>query len=328
MNHEAAPATLPIRNGTLADVASMAAFVAVINAASFTGAARRLGTSKSVISRRISDMELHLGARLIDRTAVRVSPTEVGAVYFVKCVRILESIEAANDFVASFNGGIRGSIRISVPRFFCAQIVAPMLTEFAGNYPELKVEIDVDERESSLHDTGFDVALRIGRLADSSMVARTISYSRMWLCASPSYLDAHGTPESPEELEQRDCLMHTSGEMQSGWCLHSEGPRLFRVRERIRSACYFQLLEAARSGLGVALLPSYLAAGRVASGELKIVLEDCAPRPSPVSIVYPPSRKVSQKVQALIGFLIERIPNPPPWESVMNAKELSGQDQA
>ncbi|RNF85231.1 LysR family transcriptional regulator [Montanilutibacter psychrotolerans] len=324
MNQEAAPSGLAIRNGTLVDVASMAAFVAVINAASFTGAARRLGTSKSVISRRISEMELHLGARLIDRTAARVSPTEVGAVYFVKCVRILESIEAANDFVASSNGGFRGVVRVSVPRFFCARVVAPMLAEFAGRYPDLKVEIDVDERESSLHDTGFDLALRIGRLPDSSMVARTISYSSMWVCASPSYLEAHGTPESPDELEQRDCLVHSSGEMQSGWCLDSAGPRIFRVRERIRSACYFHLLEAAKSGLGLALLPSYVASDLVASGQLKIVLAQCAPRPNPVSIVYPLSRKASQKVQALISFLMERIPNPPPWEGA-NPERPSGQ---
>lgn len=315
MNHEAALSDLTIRSSALVDIAGMATFVAVIDSSSFTGASRRLGTSKSVVSRRISDMELQLGARLIDRSAVRVNATEVGAVYYAKCVRILQSIEVANDFVASFHGGIRGSLRVLVPRFFCTKVVAPLLSEFAINHPSIKIEVEVDEHEACLQEVGFDVALRIGRLPDSSLVARTLSISRMWLCASPEYLRSRGTPASPEELGKHDGLLHFGGEDRMGWCLLNNGrPHAYRLRERMRSACYYQLLDAAKSGLGLALLPGYLVADSVLAGELNIILPDAALPPAPVSLVYPHSRKISQKVQALVEFLIARIPNPSPWE--------------
>lgn len=323
MNREAGQTGLPVRSSALVDVAGMATFVAVIQAASFTSAARRLGTSKSVVSRRIAEMEHQLGTRLIDRTAARVNPTEVGAVYFAKCTRILESVEAANDFVTSFHGGLRGSVRVSVPHFFCAAVVAPILTQFACSYPDLKVEVELDDRGDAMQDAGFDVALRIGRLADSSLVGRTLTHSRMWLCASRGYVQANGGPASPEELAGHDCLVHASSEVRSGWWLQQdERPHLFRLRERLRSACYFHLLEATRTGLGIGLLPGYLIADAVASGELVLLLADSAPAPVPISVVYPASRRMSQKVQALIGFLADRLPNPAPWEAILDQRVL------
>lgn len=314
MNQEAT-AGVPLRSTTLVDVAGMATFVAVIQAASFTGAARRLVTSKSVVSRRIADMEHQLGARLIDRTAARVHPTEVGAVYFAKCVRILESIESANDFVAGFHGGLRGDIRVSVPHAFSASVLSQILVRFASLYPELKVEIELDDREDAAPDAGFDVAIRVGRLADSSMLARTLSTTRMWVCASPEYLRRCGTPVAPDDLARHDCLMHSGFEVRSGWYLRSESQTyIVRGRERMRSACYLQLLQAAKADLGIGLLPEYLIADAVAAGDLAVVLADYAPSPLPISAVYPPSRKASQKVQALIGFLAENLSDPAPWE--------------
>lgn len=292
------------KGGVLVDVPGMTAFVAIIDAGSYTGAARRLGTSKSVLSRRITDIEVQLGARLIDRSTARVSPTEVGAVYYAKCVRILEAIEAANDFAASFNGGLRGVLRVSAPRFYCARVIAPLLNEFVSRYEEIKVELEVDEQEASLQETGFDVAVRIGRLPDSRMHAKSIGTSRVWLCASPEYLKASGNVEDIADLEQRHGLIHASNAVQSGWSLCVDGShRVARVRERVRSACYFQLLEAARAGLGIAMLPDYLIEDAIKGGELMLVLPAYAPPPRPISIVYPPGRKVSQKVQALISYL-------------------------
>lgn len=313
MNQEAAPQIS--RGAPLVDVAGMSAFVAVVNSASFTGAARKLGTSKSVISRRISEIERHLGARLIDRSAARVTPTEIGSVYYARCVQILESIEAANDFVAGFNGDIRGTLRVSVPRYFCECVAAPALTEFAGKYPDLRVEIDVEERDADLRDTGFDIAVRIGQLPDSSMISRAIGSTGTWLCASPGYLQHHGVPETPDELEQHACLMHSGGELLSGWVLRCGGKtRLYRVRERLRSACYLQLLDAVVAGLGIALLPGYLIADAVATDQVRVVMQACAPPHRPISVVYPPGRRKSPKVQALADFLAERIPRPSAWE--------------
>lgn len=316
MNQESTQESAPIRSNALVDVVGMATFVAVIKATSFTGAAKRLNTSKSVVSRRIADIEQQLGVSLIDRTAVRVTPTEVGAVYFAKCVRILGLIESANDFVAGFHGGVRGHIRVAVPAAFCAGVLAPLFTKFAQTYPELKVEIEFDEREDVVQETGFDLALRIGRLADSSLLIRTLSSTRLWLCASPGYIGGSGSPKSPEQLIQHDCLLHTASDVRTGWHLQSEGQtQVFRVRERLRSACYFQLLEAAKAGLGIGLLPGYLIADAVENGSLRLLMPDHTPPPLPISLIYPSSRKASQKVQAMIAYFIEHIQNPPEWEA-------------
>lgn len=321
MNREVDIPLTQVRSSTQVDFADMNAFVAVVNAGSFTGAARRLGTSKSVISRRVSDLERQLGARLIERSAARIGPTEVGAEYHAKCVWILESIAAANDLVANHSGSVRGSLRVSVPRFFCAMVVAPLLAEFAGRYPELRLEVDAVERESCIHDTGFDVAIRIGALANSSMLARTISRTSMCICASPAYLEANGEPSSPEDLGNHDGLVYSGDDVQSGWLLQSNCKvRSYRVRERMRGACYMQLFEAARSGLGLACLPSCLVADAVAAGELRIVLCDYTAPPSPVWLVHPASRKHSPGVRALLEFLAQRIPNPPRWEQVLRER--------
>lgn len=306
---------IPLRANALVDTADMSTLVAVIQANSFTGAARRLGISKSVVSRRITDMEHRLGTRLIDRTAARVSPTEVGAVYYAKCIRILESIESANDFVSSFNGGLRGTIRVLVPHAFCASVLAPVLAKFATAYPELRLEVELDEREDILLDSGFDVAIKIGRLSDSNLLARTLGHTRLWLCASPQYLQEKGRPERPEDLADHDCLTYANREAHSGWCLQGAlRTHSYRVRERVRSGCYFQLLEAAKSGLGIGLLPGYLIGEAVRNGELLLLMADQTSSALPISAVYSSSRKISQKVQVFVSHLATHLANPAPWE--------------
>lgn len=286
----------------------MVAFVSVINAASYTGAARQLGTSKSVISRRISEMEQHLGTRLIDRSSVRVRVTEAGAAYYERCVSILESVEEANDLVTGFHGGIRGMLRVSAPHLYGVHVLSPLINEFAANHAALKVDIGVEEQDAISNDTSYDLWIRIGRLASSSLIARTLAASRSWMCASPEYLAARGAPNKPDDLEVHDCLISSGGGVSPGWQLHVDGVlKTFRVRERLRSACHLQLLEAACSGLGLALLPDYAIADAISSGRLQTVMTEYEPPTSPVSIVYPPSRRSSQKVQTFIQFLADRI---------------------
>ncbi|GAB3090739.1 LysR family transcriptional regulator [Lysobacter terrae] len=314
MNQDVFTAGTSIRGDALVDVSGMATFVAVISESSFTIAARRIGVSKSVISRRISDMEAQLGVSLIDRNALRVRPTEVGAVYYAKCVRILESIESANDFVTGFHGGIRGSIRTLVPKCFNLLVTSPMFSEFASLYPELKVEVRADDTVGNLHDSGFDLALRIGSLLDAGMVAKTVGHCRYWLVASAGYLKERGTPQSVDALESHSCLLHANvgGD---GWQFSADGEDcLVRVNERMRSDCNFQLLDAARAGLGLAMLPDYMLDEPVSSGSLMIVMPQFVAKPSPISVVYPPSRRGSPKLQAIVNFFSEKLAGLPSLE--------------
>ena len=296
-------------------ITDMVAFVAVVETASFTDAARRLATTKSVISRRVSDLERELGASLLDRSARSVRSTEVGAVYYAKCVRILESIGAANDFVAGFNSLVRGRLRIAVPESFNDVLVTPLLNEFAERYPEVLLDIEADDDYVSLGDSHFDVAIRVGRLGDANLIARPLSTFRQWLCASPAYLQAHGVPRSPNDLAEHDGLIHTYGESHGNWQLWINGDvRSARVRERIRSNSSAQLIAAACAGLGIVQAPSILAADAVVSGRLRIVLPECAPPASQISVVYPKNRRTSQKVQALLSFLGQRITLIADWD--------------
>ena len=293
----------------------MAAFVAVVETASFTEAARRLTTTKSVISRRVSDLERELGAPLLDRDARSVRVTEVGAVYYAKCVRILESIGAATDFVAGFNGLIRGRLRVALPESFNNALIAPLLNEFAERYPDVLLDIQADDDYVNLGDSHFDVAIRVGRLGDANLIARPLASFRQWLCASPAYLRAHGVPQSPDDLAEHHGLIGASDEGHGGWQLWVNGEaRNCQVRERVRSNSSEQLISAACAGLGIVRASSILAADAIVSGRLRLVLAEYAPPASQISIVYPKSRRASQKVQTLLSFLSERITELASWD--------------
>jgi DNA-binding transcriptional LysR family regulator len=296
-------------------ISDMSAFVAVVEMASFTEAGRRLGTTKSVISRRVSDLERELGAPLLDRSARSVRTTEVGAVYYAKCVRILESIGAASDFVAGFNSLVRGRLRVAVPESLSAALITPLLNEFAACYPEVLLDIEADDQYVNLGDSHFDVAIRVGRLGDSSLIARPLTTFRHWLCASPAYLHEHGVPHVPEDLAEHHGLIDVMGEAHGAWQLQVDGElRSFRVRERIRSNNSAHLLSAACAGLGIMQAPGIIAADAIVSGTLQLVLPAYAPPPHQLSVVYPKSRKASQKVQTLLAFLGERMATLADWD--------------
>lgn len=296
-------------------ITDMVAFVAVVETASFTEAARRLVTTKSVISRRVSDLERELGAPLLDRSARSVRATEVGAVYYAKCVRILESIGAASDFVAGFNSLIKGRLRIAVPQSFGSTLITPLLNEFAERYPEVLLEIEADDEYVNLGDSHFDAAIRVGRLGDSNLIARPLTSFRQWLCASPAYLQARGVPRSSTDLSEHEGLIDASGEGHGTWQLWINGEtRACRVRERIRSNDSEQLLRAACAGLGIVQAASIMAADAIVSGQLRIVLPECAPPAIQISVVYPKSRRTSQKVQTLLAFLSERVATLATWD--------------
>lgn len=304
----------------MVEFADMTALVAVVETASFTDAARRLGTTKSVVSRRIAELEKELGAPLLDRSSRSVRATEVGAVYYAKCVRILESVGAANDFVAGHNQLVKGRLRIAVPGDAGARLLLPLLDEFAAKFPEVLLEIESGERDANLSESHFDLALRVGRLGDSTLVARPLTAFRRWLCASPAYLQAQGVPQSLSDLVGHDGLLDALADGNGFWQLQAGGEvQACRVRERLRSSSAVHLRDAAIAGLGIALLPGPVAVDAVVAGQLRVLLPQHAPEPEPVSLVYPKSRRSSPKVQSLLGFLGERIADPPPWDAAMEA---------
>jgi DNA-binding transcriptional LysR family regulator len=299
------------------EFADMAAFVAVVETSSFTDAARRIGTTKSVVSRRIAGLEKELGAPLLDRSSRSVRATEVGAVYYAKCVRILESVGAANDFVAGHNRLVRGRLRIALPGDVGARLLLPPLGEYAARYPDVLVDVEIDDGHANLSESHFDLALRIGRLGDSGLVARPLTAFRRWLCASPAYLQARGEPRSLADLAAHDGLIDAGDDF---WQLQADGEaQPCRVRERLRSNSAAHLLDAALAGLGIALVPAPLAAEAIGAGRLRVLLPQHAPAPEQASLVYPKSRRTSPKVQALLNFLAEHYAGAPSWDAAIEA---------
>lgn len=201
------------------EFADMTAFVAVVETSSFTEAARRLGTTKSVVSRRVAELERQLGAPLLDRSSRSVRATEIGAVYYAKCVRILESVGAANDFVAGHHQLVKGRLRVALPGDLGASLLLSLLGEFAAQFPDVLLDVDASDGDAALSESHFDAALRCGRLGDSSLVARPLTTFRRWLCASPDYLRERGVPHTLADLAEHDGLIDARDDGNGFWQL-------------------------------------------------------------------------------------------------------------
>jgi DNA-binding transcriptional LysR family regulator len=292
----------------MVEIGDMTAYVAVVETSSISQAAQRLGVVKSVTSRRIRGLEQALGVALLDRAGSRIRPTEIGAVYYAKCVRILEAIESAHEFTSGHNKVLGGKLRLSVSPTLLSAVLAPRLAEFARVHPTLILDVEADALPPDFQVGGHDIAFRVGRQPDSSLLTRSFDSVPSVICASPDYLQAHGRPRHPDELASHAGLLYTHGEPNALWTLAVDGEqRGFRVRERLRSTCRVQLLHAARAGLGLLLAPCYAVEAALADGSLQTVLDDFMPMPDKIVAVYPQSRRYSKKVQALIEFLSESL---------------------
>lgn len=298
-------------------LSEMHAFVTVADVGSISEAARRLGTAKSMVSQRIQQLEKRLGSTLLERgRPARL--TESGEVFYRHCISILAEVEEAENAVFTSQLTVRGGLRVAVPMAFGLRYLTPILASFARQYPELDLDLEFDDRRVNLHEDGFDAAIRIGELPDSSLVARTITPNRHIICASPDYLSAHGTPQTPQDLAQHFAMLYVNREPHGMWTLPVNNTlESFRVRCRMRTNCGDQLMEAAKAGLGLAILPTFLAAEAIVGGELREVLEPYAPRGGNISVVYRQSYRTLPKLRALSNFLSEQIGNPPIWEQML-----------
>ncbi|MFI8736891.1 LysR family transcriptional regulator [Ectopseudomonas toyotomiensis] len=298
-------------------LSEMLAFVAVVDTGSISEAARRLGTAKSMVSQRIQQLEKRLGCILLERGRL-TRLTESGEVFYRHCTGILADIENAENAVLTSQSSVRGNLRVAAPMAFGMRYLTPILASFAKQYPELSLDVEFDDRRVNLHEEGFDAAVRIGELPDSSLVAKTITPNRHIICASPDYLNAHGTPRTPQDLAQHFAMLYVNREPHGMWTLPvNDTLESFRVRCRMRTNCGHQLMEAAKAGLGLAILPTFLAAQAIVDGELIEVLEPYAPRGGNISVVYRQSQRASPKLRALSSFLSEQIGNPPIWDQML-----------
>lgn len=297
---------------------SMEAFVRVAESHSFSEAARRLGLSKSVVSRQVSALEGHLGARLFHRTTRSLSLTEVGQAYYEHCSRILAEIEEANLSVSSLQAEPRGKLRVNAPMSFGILHLAPLLPAFLERHPQIDIDMAMNDRFVSLVEEGFDVAVRIGKLEDSTLIARHLAPIRRVVCASPAYLQRHGTPLTPDDLAGHDCLCYSNLATPDEWqfCTADDRRWPVEVNGRLRVNNGDALRAAALAGIGLAMLPSFIVGRDLQAGTLVSILADFIPQSIAAHAVYPHNRHLSPKVRAFVDFLAEHFGPRPYWDLV------------
>jgi DNA-binding transcriptional LysR family regulator len=293
----------------------MLSFTAVARALSFVDAARELGLSASTLSRRISRLEAALGTALLRRTTRHVSLTEAGTLYFERCQDVLTRVEEADALVSGLAGEPRGRLRVAVPNLFGQLQVAPLLPELMRRFPRIALELSFMDRYVDLVQEGFDVAIRIGALPDSSLVARRLATNRRVLCAAPGYLRGRRVITEPGDLAQHACLFFTPLADGPVWHLQ-RGEERVAVRGRpVLSADNAEALRlAAVGGCGVTILATFLIAEDLRAGRLVRVLEGWSVPDTGIFALHPPGRLVPSKVKTFVSFLAERYAGTPPWE--------------
>jgi DNA-binding transcriptional LysR family regulator len=302
-------------------LAAIEAFVRVAECGSFSKAAERLHSSKSVVSRQVGALEAELGARLLHRTTRALTLTEAGRSYFAQAARILADLAEANASVGQLQAAPRGRLHVSAPMSFGFLHLAPAVPDFLDRYPDVEIELAMNDRYVDLVDEGFDMAVRIGKLEDSSLVARKLAPARRTVCAAPAYLQARGVPGSPDDLKAHECLCYSNvGPSQEWRFVRPDGrPWPVEVRGRLHANNGDALRAAALRGFGLAVLPSFLVGRDFQSGALVSVLEAFMPQDSAVYAVYPHARHLSPKVRAFVDFLAERFAPDPYWDRAETA---------
>lgn len=302
------------------EIADMRCFVEVLESGGFNRAAAKLGLSKSIVSRRIARIERELGARLLSRTTRGMSPTEAGTDFKARCARILAELDAARDAVAQHGGGLTGRLRIAAPLVFGVRHIAPVLGELAKRHPKLEIDVAYSDRIVDLIGEGYDAAIRIGMIRDTSLIARRLAPARAAIVASPEYLAEHGAPRVPADLARHECLIYT-GSSVPDWHFRA-GKRTIAIRPagRLRSDSGAAILEWALAGLGIASLPTFIAGDRVHDGALVPLLMDFPTPEFAVQVVRPPGANVPAKLRVLIDALAERFGGEPYWDRCLMAK--------
>ena len=282
----------------------MEAFVRVVEAGGFTGAAKLLSLSKSAVSKHVSSLEQRLGAQLLQRTTRKVSLTEIGHAYYEQAIRALAAAEEADSVASAMQATPQGHLRLTAPLSFGVRRLMPAIADFMRQLPNVTIELDLEDRFVDLMAENYDAAIRIGDLAASSLRARRIGDARLHLVASPGYLSRHGQPVQIEDLTRHELLAYTNV-VRGGWRLR--GPkgeeRQIRPGRRLAVNNGDALVQAAEEGLGIALLPAFICEDAVGDGRLIEVLPEAEPEPLGIHVLFPPGRYMAPKLRALIDHL-------------------------
>lgn len=285
----------------------MRIFVNTVDAGNFTAAGHRLRLSKQFVSRRVAALEADLGARLLVRNTRKLAVTDLGQDFYERAKRILADVNEAEQAMSARRSEPRGLLKVSAPMSFGMAHLSPLVAEFLREHPDVRFDMDLSDRSVDVIGEGFDMALRIGRLADSTLVAQKLIDVRMIACCSPGYRRRRRAPQTPEELAQHDCLPYGQ-QGRAPWEFMVGGVRTpFEVYGPLRANNGEVIRDAAIAGLGICYLPDFIVAGSVDAGVLVEVLEDYMPPPNALHALYPQHREASVTIRAFTQYLRERL---------------------
>jgi DNA-binding transcriptional LysR family regulator len=293
----------------------MVTFARVVEAGGFSEAARQMGVSKSGVSKSIAKLELSLGVRLLNRSTRGLSLTEIGAAFHEHCIRITEEAAQAAEVVGRLQSEPRGVLRVTAPVAFGRLHVAPAVAEYLSRYPRLKLDMTITDRMVDLVSEGYDVAIRIRREPSLHVVARELAPVRRVVCATPEYFERRGIPTVPHDLTEHNCLHYTHFGTQGEWRFQSAGGEIVvPVKGSLRIDDDDTLAQAVLSGLGIAMLPTFIIGRELQAGRLRSVLSDYVPLERRIYAVHLPNVRLPVKIRAFIDFLQDRFGPEPYWD--------------
>jgi len=301
----------------------VAVFAQVVDSGSFTAAAERLSLSKSVVSKYVTRLEDRLGARLLNRTTRRLSLTEVGRAFYERSQRGLQEIQEAEAEVSRLQGEPCGTLRINAPMSFGVLHIAPAIPEFLSRYPELAVDMSLDDRTVDVISGGFDVSVRIADLPDSSLIARRVGPCRHAVVASPEYLERRGQPRAPEELRHHNVITYQYQESAQEWHFRAPGgkPISVPVSGSIRMNNSMALREALLNGAGIARIPTFVVGQDIKEGTLRAIFTNYETLEVSIYLVFAQRQHLAPKVRAFVEFIAKRITDHPYWDRKTKATE-------
>jgi DNA-binding transcriptional LysR family regulator len=295
---------------------SMLVFTKVAKAGSFASAAKELGLSRAMATKHVMQLENGLGIRLLNRTTRNLSLTEVGVVYLERCLQILDEMEETEIAVTRLQTEPRGTLKVNATPFFGAYHLSPAIAAYMEVYPDVTVELILQAGYVDLIEEGFDLAIHLDELRDSSLIARKLGTSQRIVCGAPQYFKKHGIPKTPDDLRKHNCLINSSLPPRDQWQFNSPGAgtTVVKVAGTMQSNVADALRIAAISGLGLVLLPTYMVGQDIRKNRLQAVLTDQSPASLEIHAVYPHRKHLSAKVRTFVDFLHERFHPKPYWE--------------
>jgi DNA-binding transcriptional LysR family regulator len=295
------------------DLNDIIVFTKVAETKSFTGAADALGLPKSTVSRKLAQLEERLGVRLVQRTTRKLALTEIGEAYYERCQRIVSDIHSAEQLVTDMQASPRGRLRITASVDFSTRFLGGIIAEFLAANPEINIELEATDRLVDLIEDGFDLAVRIGPMPESTLIARRLASLSLVLCASPAYIAARGMPSSIDELDEHDHVLFTPSSRNQTWTLvNGDQTYEFGRPARLASNNFGTVVDVTRRGSGIALISEFIIRGEIKAGTLVEVLPQWRTRPSDVHAVYPARQNLPPRLALFLEHLTKSL-NPAPW---------------